>query len=235
MLGGLGVLGSKSQKPTPDKPAATTLGTPRSADAEQAFQEKAFTDFEGILKFNAAGSIMGQAGLEAWQAAKAATGATTLDKINDAWVEEMRKQTMQHPDESSTSLSGRCDPEPSMHIIDIDDQTKHCDYEKITFRRNYWFALQGDYRAQQYVAFCFGKGHYKYCSRIAQPSELMSCAWSLVALSSGSPLVEPGDVDLYRSVCEEYNAYERDAFRAQAFALFSQIYHKPLPGVLFGK
>ena len=233
VLGGLSMLGSKAQKPTSDKPAATRLDTPRSADAEQAFQEKAFTNFEGILKFNAAGSIMGQASLEAWQAAKAATGATTLDKINDAWVEEMRKQTMQHPDELSTSLSGQCDLSPADERLYGRDKDQHCEWEKLNFRRNYWFALQG--RAQQGLALCFGEGHYKYCSRIAQPSELMSCAWSLVALSSGSPLVEPADVDLYRSVCEEYDASERDAFRAQAFALFSQIYHKPLPGVLFGK
>ena len=189
MLGGLGLLGSKALKP-----AATTLATPRSAtDAEQ--QE----NLEGTLKFNATRSIMGQADLEAWQAAKAATGATTFDKKYDAWKEEMRKQTMQHPDESSTSLSGQCELDPGQQRS-YDDRAKNqlCEWEKLNFRRNYWFALQGDYRAQKYLAFCFAdtSGKYQPCSRIAQPSEIMSCAWSLVAISSGRPLVE-ADVDSY--------------------------------------
>ena len=238
VLGGLGLLGSKALKP-----AATTLATPRSAtDAEQ--QE----NLEGTLKFNAARSIMGQADLEAWQAAKAATGATTFDKKYDAWKEEMRKQTMQHPDESSTSLSGQCELDPGQQRS-YDDRAKNqlCEWEKLNFRRNYWFALQSDHRAQKYLAFCFAdtSAENQPCSRIAQPSEIMSCAWSLVAISSGSPLVEADvdsydfaksqyddDVNSFYSVCEEYNAYVRDAVRAQASALFSQIYHKPLPGVL---
>ena len=195
VLGGLGLLGSKALKP-----AATTLATPRSAtDAEQ--QE----NLEGTLKFNATRSIMGQADLEAWQAAKAATGATTFDKKYDAWRKCANRPCSTRTNQALPSQDNvNLIPDNNVHTT-TEPRTSSANGKNSIFEEttgSHCRATTGR-RSTSRFALRTQAANISRAPRIAQPSEIMSCAWSLVAISSGRPLVE-ANVNSYDFAKSQY-------------------------------
>jgi hypothetical protein len=110
--------------------------------------------------------------------------------------------------------------------------------DRYEFQRNYWFALQGDYLAQNDVAGCFYEGAPRAeslsskwpCRRVVMPNEVMMCAWYFVAMSSGHPKSAKAAEEYgYVYECDKKPGYVRQAILGTASELFLRIYHRPLP------
>ena len=149
---------------------------------------------------------------------------------SQCYLEALRKEAEPHEDESARFLSGLCEPP---YVSPDLGKEGTCELDKAKFQVNYWLALQGDHHAQKNVIFCFEKGGTdKPCSGTVRPNAILSCAWELVALLSGSPDVDPYDLIGYKQDCErKLLPSDRDWVQSEAFALFSRIYHRPLPSV----
>jgi hypothetical protein len=159
--------------------------------------------------------------------------SASVEQRNRAFAAAVRKQAASHAsEESGRYLSGMCDPTYSLSP-GLDRDTT-CEMEKATFQMDYWLAMQGDYTAQQGLAWCFEipQGTATRCAKVVQPNQSLSCAWQIVALSSGGAYVSSFDVTHYRNRCTKLPRWEMEEAQAAALALFSRIYHKPLPGVL---
>jgi hypothetical protein len=87
------------------------------------------------------------------------------------------------------------------------------------------YAYEGVYSAQRNLAFCLSHG----CDNAVVINKTLGCAWRIVILASGSPLVGPSDVDNLRFCLEGSDAIERATMRRQAVNLFRVIYDEDLP------
>jgi hypothetical protein len=87
------------------------------------------------------------------------------------------------------------------------------------------YAYEGVYTAQRNVAFCLTYG----CDRAVFIKRTLGCAWRIVILASGSPLVDSSDVENLRHCLEGLDDIERATMRRQAVNLFRVIYDEELP------
>lgn len=174
-----------------------------------------------ILRYSAKQSLEDQANWEAWQAVAGIESHTGRLR---GFEEQVRRQAALHASESRAFILETCDPPPATE--------RTCAQEKARFQRRYWFALQGDYRAQKGVALCFAEKGRPACAGVRR-SRVMQCAWQLVMLSSGNPELEESDVDDFKADCEKLHPVDTERFWAKAAAIFSRIYHRPLPTTMF--
>jgi hypothetical protein len=204
-------------------------------DRYKEAEKIAYFEFNVKTNLKIENSLITRAELESWLAS-AASGATTLNGRLDAWDVERRKQAEQHADASKPFLSQECRPN------DEGEKNKElewgCKFDETRFQRFYWFALQGDHQAQEYVASCFENNVPSAlslasrwpCHRVVNADETMMCAWYLVAASSGHPKsAKSAEKYGYIYECDKKPMYERQAILGTASALFLRIYHRPMP------
>lgn len=87
------------------------------------------------------------------------------------------------------------------------------------------YAYEGVYTAQRNVAFCLTYG----CGRDVFIKRTLGCAWRIIILASGSPLVDSSDVENLRHCLEGLDDIERATVRRQAVNLFRVVYDEELP------
>jgi hypothetical protein len=197
----------------------------RSADSEK------IAGFESTFKMNLEnGSPGAKADWEAWQTT---AGIASFDAREKAWEAELEKQAAQHADLSAPFITPLCLPtylpEKNKNL------ERECKHDRISFQRSYWLALQGDHKAQRFVASCFGlpsdtvNGIWA-CHGVVRPDEVMQCAWLLVAMSSAHPeSAKAADEYGWLYECDRKPGYKRQATLGTASELFLRIYHRPLP------
>jgi hypothetical protein len=197
----------------------------RTANAEK------IAGSESALKKNLEdGSPGAKADWEAWQAT---AGIPSFDAREKAWEAEFEKQAAQHADVSAPFITTLCLPtylpEKNKNL------ERECKHDRISFQRSYWLALQGDHKAQRFVAGCFGmppgtvNGIWA-CHGVVRPDEVMQCAWLFVAMSSGhTESAKAADEYGWLYECDKKPGYVRQATLGTAPELFERIYHRPLP------
>lgn len=146
----------------------------------------------------------------------------TAEQRNRYYNEVKRKYGARYAsDEVASFYSGACEPFDQREGV---DKNASCEEAKAMFQLYYALGLKGDYDAQIEVSYCFAEG-IRTCSKVVRGNNALSCAWLAVAIMSGSEYVRSDDVFGYQVECAKLRRY----WEADAFALFSRIYHRPMP------
>jgi hypothetical protein len=142
-------------------------------------------------------------------------------------LEFLKNQASLYAAESAEFLSYSC--KVSAREMDPDYR---CAYDAASFQLAYGLAMKGDYQAQQEIAACFESE--VYCSGTVRVHPLLSCAWRLVALASGSQKINANDVEEFEGQCvRKASRTDRTIYRAQADRLFSRVYARSLPSSFY--
>lgn len=108
------------------------------------------------------------------------------------------------------------------------EMKERCEATAANFRETCALAMRGDYEGLMNAgAFMLETpdAHWPI-----KQDALLGCTWSLVAIASGSPKVNTGEVKIYEGRCvRDRSPTERAVIRQQATQLYQQLYGRPLP------
>lgn len=119
--------------------------------------------------------------------------------------------------------------EASDHLRMCVTGNQNCEANRMQFRNEYPKAYARDYQSQRNVSYCLASG----CDGAVTQNRPLGCAWRIVIIGSGSPKVDSTDTEFFKAYCiGRLNEIEVAQMRAQAGALFKEIYKRPLPAFL---
>jgi hypothetical protein len=106
------------------------------------------------------------------------------------------------------------------------DDTAWCEASREQFLAEVPRALSGDHLSQSNVAYCFNTG----CDGAVTKNPMLGCAWRVVILVSGSPLVDDIDDRNFETFCaDKLGQRQISASMEQARQLFRLIYRRTMP------
>lgn len=116
--------------------------------------------------------------------------------------------------------------EASDHLRMCATGNENCEANRAQFGSEYAKAYARDYQSQRNVSYCLASG----CDGAVVENRPLGCAWRIVIIGSGSARVDSTDTGFFKAYCiGRLSQIEVAQMRAQAAALFKEIYKRPLP------